>query len=436
MKGENALEAQKNDSRELNWSILEKDQENDEFRARLLAVDLSDGDGLGCLEESISRFEREGVAEKPGTVRRLGRVALDAMGIRSERVEEQRRREAMPEALKIYRQRKAESIKVFEDAMQEAYDERSGFNAMVKDIDESLEQYANVIAESEKNKNDKKLEHDISVEMWGSKNEKEDRLRQERAQEILEKDLNGRLTKVEDLDLKAEIGGLGVTKSEIDYNGEVIIVYNMEGAPLRMLTTSISYKDTASEANEGSVIGAGMMHRLEVQPLFWLDNEQKVKEENKILPYNHRRGNTISCSYTDVYKNPDQRLGTTHDRLVSRRDEPYIVYGWDHVGGGSLINAGEGDLRTPQMVGRDWMGSGINENNLNIWDELVDNIPKWGGYNEIVLRRFAENGKAKPPDYLVIENGEISDDIKHHAAVFGVPIINVERKYYSGEEVE
>lgn len=105
-------------------------------------------------------------------------------------------------------------------------------------------------------------------------------------------------------------------------------------------------------------------------------------------------------------------------------------------GGGSLINAGEGDLRTPQMVGRDWMGSGINENNLNIWDELVDNIPKWGGYNEIVLRRFAENGKAKPPDYLVIENGEISDDIKHHAAVFGVPIINVERKYYSGEEVE
>ena len=115
--------------------------------------------------------------------------------------------------------------------------------------------------------------------------------------------------------------------------------------------------------------------------------------------------------------------------MISRRDDPYIVHGWDHVDAGSIIGVGDFDLRTPQHVDKDAIGAiSLGGGHLDIWDQLENSYG--GGYNEVAMWRYKDNGAAKPPDYLVIENGRMSDAIKYHAATFGVPIINVERRYY------
>jgi len=54
--------------------------------------------------------------------------------------------------------------------------------------------------------------------------------------------------------------------------------------------------------------------------------------------------------------------------------------------------------------------------------------------NEILLRRYKENGDPKLPDYLIIKNGEMSEVILRHAAYFNLPIINIEFKYYKEKE--
>lgn len=308
-------------------------------------------------------------------------------------------------------------------------------------IERGLNEYADVAAEIEDVKRDPDVlkqmydgrEHWVLDESGRSIAEKRNRLRGERIQEIIEKDLNERLTKVEDIELKAQVGGLGVTKSEVTYNGDPITVYNMRGASLKMLTSSISYKDTVAEICEGNAIGAMAMNTLEVMPAVWMENEQRMIEHNEAVRRFGKRGNTLSCSYTDVNKNPDRRLGTNLEMMTEHKKEPYIVYGWDHVRPGSVMEVANTDLNTPQIISKKGYIS-LSESELDIWDKLENDTAKVkGSYNEVAKKRFDDEGNAIPPDYLAIENSEISEDIKHHAWVHKVPIINVERL---GESLE
>lgn len=152
-----------------------------------------------------------------------------------------------------------------------------------------------------------------------------------------------------------------------------------------------------------------------------------------------KRGNTLSCSYTDVNKNPDRRLGTNLEMMTEHKKEPYIVYGWDHVRPGSVMEVANTDLNTPQIISKKGYIS-LSESELDIWDKLENDTAKVkGSYNEVAMRRYNENGDPQAPDYLVIEDGKISEAIKHHADTFGVPILNVERRYYDkklGESLE
>lgn len=321
------------------------------------------------------------------------------------------------------------SEKTDADWMREAAEQRK-FEEMKDGIEQGLEQYADTVAEIEKNKTDKNLRARMNEAVQMTKYNAAEHLRAERVQEIIEKDLNERLTKVEDLELKAKIGGLGVTKTEIDYNGQPITVYNMQGAPLRMLTTSIDYKNSADKMLDGFAAGSMTMHRLKNFPALWLNNRERMKLENERLPRNGQLSDTVSCSYTDVNKNPDERIGTTYSMRMERQTEPDVVYGWDGVEAGSIMRVGDCDLRTPQAMGD--RGLLLGESHLNIWDDL-ENSERKGGYNEVVMSRFKENGEAKPPKYLATENSMISEDIKCHAAFHKAPIINVEREYYDQE---
>lgn len=152
-----------------------------------------------------------------------------------------------------------------------------------------------------------------------------------------------------------------------------------------------------------------------------------------------KRGNTLSCSYTDVNKNPDRRLGTNLEMMTEHKKEPYIVYGWEHVRPGSVMKIANTDLNTSQIVSKRGYIF-LLESELDIWDKLENDTAKVkGSYNEVAMRRYNENGDPQAPDYLVIEDGKISEAIKHHADTFGVPILNVERRYYDkklGESLE
>ena len=389
-----------------------------------MAADLSYSDENAV--EMRKDFEKKQIAKPPSATRRIGRMIGNKVGLRTRASLERERRERMPRALELYNQRREASEKVFHDAL-----ENIRLQPMVDSIGKGLNDFADAVAQNEKDKQDDNFINRMHDATQMTDYKKKQRRVDERVQESIEKDLNQRLTKISNLEEMATIGGLGITKSEIRYNSHPITVYNMQGAPLKMLTTSISYKDSAvAHLGEGA-IGGLMMQRLEVMPALWLDNEQRVREENLVMKgrgANVFRGNTLSASYTDVFKNPDKRLGTDRERAILGKDEPYIVYGWEQVEPGSVLNVGDFDLNTPQNVVKDWMKLSVGD--LGIWERLENSTG--GGYNEVVMWRYKDNGAAKPPDYLVIENGQISDAIKHHAATFGVPIINVERKYYGG----
>ena len=52
-------------------------------------------------------------------------------------------------------------------------------------------------------------------------------------------------------------------------------------------------------------------------------------------------------------------------------------------------------------------------------------------YNEVLLRRYSENGVPKRPDYIICENGVISEESLRHAKYYGIPILNINTKAYS-----
>lgn len=230
--------------------------------------------------------------------------------------------------------------------------------------------------------------------------------RGERIREIIEKDLNNRLTKVADLEELADIEGTGITSSEVLYNQEKIKVLNLTDVPFNMLTHSIDFKQTDIH----QVNGQGTSNTLRVFPALWLNRLDQTKLDKN--SYN-ARSNAIFTTYSNP-NNPNSRpVGGD------------VIYGFDHVDANSILKLNERDGNTPLVL--NYHDNLPSENQLDFFDK-VENGASHGAYNEVAFKRYDETGKPRIPDYLVTYNGHISEDAKHHAYTFNVPIINIIRK--------
>ena len=358
------------------------------------------------IGESLSKVEYERKAEaSPGLLKKIGRLALDMAGIEIKRDIAHREHEAIGIALNEYeKERAAEEEKWWRQFEEE---ERKRIE---RERERKMEQ---------ERREREELERDMSDARGVFEYNKKNRFEQQRVQEIVERDLNERLLKVDDLEEEVLADNPEVDKRFMKYRDVKIPVYDLKGVPFSMLTHAVDYRRANDKMGGGAfMIGTATYKNVMDNPAEWNKREDVARNDNGFGTRNaNAKGNTISTSYTNSWRNLDSRM-------TGRNSD--LIYGFSRVEAGSILSVINGDGGTPNFVSRD-----AEPNYLSI--HSLDNLEGASGtlfYNEILLKRYSENGVAKRPDFIVVDDGKISEVSLKHAAYFGIPIVNVENKIY------
>lgn len=252
-------------------------------------------------------------------------------------------------------------------------------------------------------------EKELTTEMEHHRRLQQDFYRGERAQELSERALNQNLTPLSELSEAINLNEDGISKSYISYQDKKLLVFNLSGYPFRFLQHTVDYK--LVPGNNEQTIGFNMAKRLVNDPSLWLKPASETQSEDK-----KQNANTLSCSYVDT----DINL-----HFGGVRSELGISYGFSHVPPQSIIEIHNRDGATNNQAGN----KRPTPTNFNLTpSELAKTSTH--NYNEILMRRYNENNKPLPPDFLIVHNGQISEYTKLHAAYFNVPIINIEDEPY------
>lgn len=245
----------------------------------------------------------------------------------------------------------------------------------------------------------------------------------ERVQEVLEGELNARLTRVEEIRRQAEAGNPEVERrmGGGDNTGQEVEIFDLKGYPFAMLSHDLEYQGRTEKE-----FGAKNAVDLIVErPALWMRAKADVLNENK----GAERGLsavTLSTSYINSGSNIETRMGTAEDG-----EHPELCYGFDHVEPNSLLDLAEADVGLLS----DQEETLVNERRMNFFEDAEGNN-RTGGYNEVAIKRYGRDGMARRPDYIIAENGQITDEMMNHAAFFGVPIMNIERAFYDRKFAE
>ena len=259
---------------------------------------------------------------------------------------------------------------------------------------------------------------------------KQTRFEGQRAQELVERELNGKLTTVEHLEEEALSENPEIAKREIEYRPEgdesqepsKITVYDLKGLPYAFVSHAVDYRRANVKVNGGvGDIGTQTFQDIVENPAVWTETrEQAERADGYGTRAANARGDTISCSYSNSETNPNTRVG-------SRAFDQNLVYGFEAVRPDSVIYMVNRDGGTNNIAGKAETALGRGAEKAI---ESLENTPTIG-YNEILLRRYDESGKPLKPNYIISVDGVITDDMLKHAAFFNVPIVNVETKAYS-----
>ena len=227
----------------------------------------------------------------------------------------------------------------------------------------------------------------------------------DRAQEIIERDINSRIMTVEEL-YQSE----GIEKRTIPYGDGEVEVYDLEGAPYRLLVTALDFKKDAK-----GLIGYEMQEKIMKDPSIWSETrEQAEKTESFGKELSDSRSDVIFTSYINSEANADTFV------------DGEVVYGFDHIRPDSVIRATVGDGGTRNNIGKH--RTFVNKSEVNFVRGLEKG--RTGGYNEISLRRYDESGEPLKPSYLIVKDGKITESVLHHASYWGIPILNIDTSAY------
>ena len=233
-----------------------------------------------------------------------------------------------------------------------------------------------------------------------------DSYNRERAQELLERGLNDRMDiSLEDIDAYSKTEGSEVIGYQTDYDGKTIQVYDLAGMPFRYIQHAIDYK--SSMAQQEGTLGNEVSKQLKDDPSVWMNGLENTNGSNNLSVSYINLGNKVSR---------DHKIKTK------------CAYGWLSFPADSVINAGWTDLHSGQNEGND--PTKIDKSKVNLIDALDQPTEDMalGPYNEIVMRRFGENGKPRAPEFIISDG--MNDLAKKHAAYYGVPIININKHDY------
>ena len=345
--------------------------------------------------------ERKQVSAKPSLFKQATRLVMDKLGIKIPGSEERRNREAMHVALVEYHEEKLLREKEWEEnkKIEEAQERER----------EAIKEVQNRIEETQREQ--KALERDMQDARSDAERKKLDRLKTQRVQEIVEKDLNSRLLKVEDLEAETFFDNPEIQKHKMVFRGSEIPVYDLKGLPFTLLSHTVDYRNSGGPTLDE--IGQETYLKVMEDPGVWNERQDKVMEASGYGTRNKdARGNTISASFWNSKTN------------IESYKSGELIYGFKQVSADSIINIFDGDGNTKNMYGKEDAGLS-NQNRL---DEI--SRPHTGGqYNEVLLRRYSENGIPKNPDYIITE-GTVSEIALKHASFFNIPIININKAVY------
>ena len=360
-----------------------------------------------------SEFERKQIAIRPNTFKKAIRLVTDKLGIKTKRSEDRREREAMHIALLEYREEKAARAKELEERQRHEAAEKAKKEAEYQAEQARREQEA--------------IARDMSEARGILDYHKHERIKKQRIQEIVERDLNTRLLKVEDLEIESVSDNPEVQQRHLPFEDSDITVYDLKGLPFCMLSTTIDYRKANEEVGGKGVFSIGLdtYHSVMENPAVWSERRDIAESKRGFGTRNRdARGDTISTSYYNSERN-----------IVSHVSGD-LIYGFEKVEADSIISISNGDGATSNMAGK-------SETVLSSTNEIA-NLEGANGttsYNEILLRRYSETGIPKKPDYIITENGRITETALRHAKFFGIPIVNIERQVYAekaqkrGEEI-
>ncbi|MBR3329475.1 hypothetical protein IKG29_03045 [Candidatus Saccharibacteria bacterium] len=359
---------------------------------------------------NISEYERRQIASQPSAFTKIVRLIADKLGIKTKRSEERREREAMHVALSEYHEEEA--------ARRKAIEERKKAEALERERQ-------NAEYEAEKARREKEaLERDMATARNVFDYNKRDRFKKQRIQELVERDLNSHLLTVDNLEMEAISGSPEVQKRVVRWRKYDIPVYDLKGLPFSILSTTIDYRKANEKANHGTKngpfsIGIDTYKTIMKNPWVWARRRDEAEKYGGFGTRNsNAKGDTISTSYWNSERNINSHVPGN------------LIYGFESVRADSIISVSNGDGGTSNMAG--------NVETTLLSPDAIKRLEGAGGtntYNEVLLRRYTENGIPKKPDYIIVENGRITEESLRSAKYFGIPIVNIERSIYA-EKVE
>lgn len=371
---------------------------------------------LNLYHWKFFEYERKQSTSGPSIFKKALRLITDKIGIRTKRSEELRDREAMRVALIEHRKE--------EEAEQRAFEERQKKDALER---EKREAEYKAYHQAEKARTEREfLEDRMSEARDYFDFRKQEGFKKQRVQEIVETDLNARLLTTDNLEAEILSNNPEIQKQSVLFNGTKIPVYNLKGLPFSILSTTIDYRSANDKAHGGIFdIGSETYKKVIANPAIWGERREDAEKSDGFGTRNsNARGDTISASYWNSERN------------INSHFPGDLIYGFERVEPDSIISVHNCDGGTDNMAGRD-------ETDLMNPDEIkyLEGADGRYSYNEILLRRYSENGIPKKPDYIITENGKITEAALRHARYFGIPIVNIDRAIYAakmkkrGEEI-
>lgn len=351
--------------------------------------------------------ERKQVSAKPSFFKQATRLVIDKLRIKIPGSEERRNREAMHVALVEYHEEKLLREKEWEEniKIEEAQErEREAIKEAQNRIKKAQEE------EQKAQKEQEELERDMQGARSSIEREKLRILKAQRIQEIVEKDLNSRLLKVEDLEAETFFDNPEIQKHKMIFEGSEILVYDLKGLPFTLLSHTVDYRNANNPLSE---IGQNTYREVMKNPGVWIERQDKAMEAGGYGTRNKdARGDTICASFWDSKTN------------INSYVYGKLIYGFEQVSADSIIDIFTEDGGTKNIYGKE----DTTLSNPNVLDKISRQHAD-SDYNEVLLRRYSENGIPKSPDYIITD-GTVSEIALKHANFFNIPIININKTIY------
>ena len=356
----------------------------------------------GLTPFNIGDYKYMQITSRPSAFTKAVRLVADRLGIKTKRSEDRRNREAMHVAISEYYEEEA--------AREKAIEEREKAEALERERRKAEDEARE--AEREAKREEEALARDMAEARDTLERNKHDRFRKQRIQEMVERGLNSHLLKIDDLEMEVVAENPEVQKRSVSFEDVEIPVYDLKGFPFSMLSTTIDFRKANEDTNV--VIGINTYRRVMNDPSIWAERRDEAEKASGFGTENSdARGDTISTSYWDSEHNIDSHVSGN------------LIYGFASVQADSIISVHNRDGGTSNMAG---------SKETSLYDpDAIKQLKGANGanyHNEVLLRRYTENGIPKKPDYIIVKNGRITEESLRHAAYFGIPIVNVERSVY------